>query len=75
MLRFFRGESMMLKSQMMINRSEFKKFQNAKKKKLRKNMFEEPSILSIERCKRSGLEAYKYVYIYEHYDELKKMFE
>lgn len=58
---------------MNISLHEFRQFEKACHHKF-KRVSDQPSIMSIERFKLSGLDPSKYIYIYDHYTELKKCF-
>ena len=58
---------------MNISLHEFKQFEKACHH-IFKRVLEQPSMMSIERFKLSGLESSKYIYIYDHYEELKNCF-
>lgn len=60
-------------SKMNILHYEFKQFENARCHRFSR-VLDQPSIMSIERFKLSRLTPSKYIYIYDHYDELKKHF-
>ena len=56
-----------------ITKDDFKKYEAVQNYTF-KCRLDQPSVLSVERQKKSGLIAHKYIYIYEHYEELKKKF-
>ena len=69
-----KGDESSIKKEIKISLDEFQKYLN-----IQKFVFQgreiQPSILSIERQKKSGLPAYIYAYIYDHYDELMDQFK
>lgn len=66
-------EVIMTKELMDITEDEFVSFLKAKEH-IFPRTFEQPGMYAIERCKKSGLKPYKYLYILENFESLSNRF-